>query len=167
MACDYLAQNIRNDVIEKMMVPLKTSLICMALVGAAGTVSAQIKVENAWVRTTVANQQATGAFMKITSAEAVKLTAVSTAVAGVNEVHEMKMEGDVMKMRALPKGLDIPTNTTVELKSGGYHLMMMALKQRINSGEAVPIELQFTNAKGQKQTVLVNAKASFNSPYKP
>lgn len=62
------------------------------------------------------------AFMKITSVEAVKLMAVNTTVAKTNEIHEMKMEGDVMKMRAHPNGLDIPANTTVELKSGGYHL---------------------------------------------
>lgn len=149
------------------MKPLKTSLICMALLGAASTVSAQVKVENAWVRTTVAGQQATGAFMKISSVEAVKLTVISSAVAKTNEIHEMKMEGDIMKMRAVPNGLEIPANTPVELKSGGYHLMMMELKQTIKSGETVPIELQFTNAKGNKQTVLVNAKASLTSPYKP
>ena len=103
------------------------SLVCLVLVVEATTAWAQIKVENAWVRATVPKQQATGAFMKITSVEAVKLMAVNTTVAKTNEIHEMKMEGDVMKMRAHPNGLDIPANTTVELKSGGYHLMMMEL----------------------------------------
>jgi copper(I)-binding protein len=59
--------------------------------------------------------------------------------------------GAFMKMRAVPKGLGMPANTPVELKSGG----------------AVPIALQFTHTKDSKQTVLVNAKASLTSPYKP
>ena len=143
------------------------SLVCLVLVVEATTVWAQIKVENAWVRATVPKQQATGAFMKITSVEAIKLMAVTTVVAKTNEIHEMKMEGDVMKMRAHPNGLDIPANTTVELKSGGYHLMMMELEQTIKAGDTVPLQLQFINAKGNKQVVTVNAKVSFKDPYKP
>ncbi len=149
------------------MKTLRISLVCLALVAGATAALAQIKVENAWVRATVPKQQATGAFMKITSVEAVKLMAVTTVVAKTNEIHEMKMEGDVMKMRAHLNGLDIPANTTVELKSGGYHLMMMELEQTIKAGDTVPLQLQFINAKGDKQVVTVNAKASFKDPYKP
>lgn len=149
------------------MKTLRMSLVCLALVVGANAALAQIKVENAWVRATVPKQQATGAFMKITSVEAVKLMSITTVVAKTNEIHEMKMEGDVMKMRAHPNGLDIPANTTVELKSGGYHLMMMELEQTIKAGDTVPLQLQFINAKGSKQVVTVNAKASFKDPYKP
>ncbi|HNW02370.1 MAG TPA: copper chaperone PCu(A)C [Burkholderiaceae bacterium] len=149
------------------MKTLRMSLVCLVLVVEATTAWAQIKVENAWVRATVPKQQATGAFMKITSVEAVKLMAVNTTVAKTNEIHEMKMEGDVMKMRAHPNGLDIPANTTVELKSGGYHLMMMELELTIKAGDTVTLQLQFINAKGNKQVVTVNAKASFKDPYKP
>ncbi|BDT66706.1 hypothetical protein os1_08700 [Comamonadaceae bacterium OS-1] len=105
--------------------------------------------------------------MKITSSEAVKLVAISTAVARTNEIHEMKMEGDVMKMRAHPNGLDILANTPLELKSGGYHLMMMELEKTIKAGDTVPLQLQFTDAKGKKQSVSVNAKAEFKNPYAP
>lgn len=149
------------------MKTLRISLVYLALVGFATTVSAQIKVENAWVRATVPKQQATGAFMKITSVEAVKLTAVTTTVAKTNEIHEMKLEGDVMKMRAHPNGLEIPANTTVELKSGGYHVMMMELDKAIKAGDVVPLQLEFTDAKGKKQTLTVNAKAGFKNPYSP
>ena len=149
------------------MKKLKMSVVCLALVAGTTAALAQISVENAWVRATVPKQQATGAFMKITSVEAVKLMAVNTTVAKTNEIHEMKMEGDVMKMRAHLNGLDIPANTTVELKSGGYHVMMMELEQTIKAGDTVPLQLQFINAKGNKQELTVNAKASFKDPYKP
>ena len=148
------------------MKTLRISLLCLGLIFET-TACAQIKVENAWVRATVPKQQATGAFMKITSVEAVKLVAVTTVLAKTNEIHEMKMEGDVMKMRAHLNGLDIPANTTVELKSGGYHVMMMELEQTIKAGDTVPLQLQFINAKGNKQVLTVNAKASFKDPYKP
>lgn len=141
-------------------------LIGLALAGMAATASAQIKVENAWVRATVAGQQSTGAFMKITSTEPVRLLSVSTPVAKTSEIHEMKLVGEVMKMRAHPDGVGIPANTPLELKSGGYHLMMMEMDQPIKAGEVVPLQLQFTNAKGKAQTLTVNAKASFKDPYK-
>ena len=127
---------------------------------------AKIKVDNAWVRATVPGQQATGAFMKITSIEAVKLSSVSSPAASISEIHEMKMDGGVMKMRALPSGLDIPANRAVVLSSGCFHVMMMDLKQTISAGQSVPLELQFTNAKGHKTSVSVAAKAGFTDPYK-
>ena len=65
--------------------------------------------------------------MKITAPEGAKLVGASSPAAGVTEVHEMKMEGDVMKMRAMPF-LDLPAGKTVELKPGGYHIMLLDLK---------------------------------------
>ena len=59
-----------------------------------------VEVRDAWVRTSVPGQKATGAFMKITAKDGARLVSVSSPLAGVTEVHEMKMEGDVMKMRA-------------------------------------------------------------------
>ncbi|MBZ5782186.1 copper chaperone PCu(A)C, partial [Klebsiella aerogenes] len=86
-----------------------------------------VKIENGWARATVQGQKATGAFMKITATQATRLVAVSTPVAGVAEVHEMKMDNGVMSMRAVP-ALDLPANQAVELKPGSYHLMLMDLK---------------------------------------
>ncbi len=103
--------------------------------------------------------------LKITSTEPVKLISVATPAANINEIHEMKMEAGVMKMRAHLGGLDIPARKVVELKSSGYHVMMMDLTQTIKPGQTVPLELQFADAKGLKRTVLVNAKTSFADPY--
>jgi len=149
------------------MKKLRISLICLAFLGFASTVSAQIKVENAWVRATVPNQQATGAFLKITTVDAMRLVAVSSTAAKISEIHEMKLEGGIMKMRALPEGLAIAANNTLELKSGGYHVMMMELTQTIKAGDMVPLQLHFVDAKGKKQVLGVEAKAGFKDPYKP
>jgi copper(I)-binding protein len=78
-------------------------------------------------------QKGTGAFMKLTAKDGAKLVGASSPVAGVTEVHEMKMEGDVMKMRAVP-ALDLPAGKPVELKPGGYHVMLMDLKAPLAKG---------------------------------
>lgn len=105
------------------------------------------KVEGAWVRSSVAGQQGTGAFMNFTAGEPTQLVGVSTPVAGVAQVHEMTMEGQVMKMRAVGK-LHLPPGRTVELKPGGYHIMLLDLKQVLKQGSTVPMTLSFRSAKG-------------------
>lgn len=106
-----------------------------------------VQVTEAWVRATVAGQRGTGAFMKITAKEGLRLVGVSSPLAGVAEVHEMKMENDIMKMRAMPV-LELPAGKTVELKSGGNHVMLMDLKQPLAKGSTVPLTVRFQNAKG-------------------
>lgn len=87
-----------------------------ALPGAfAAPVFARTNVTNAWVRGTVAQQKATGAFMQIVSQQGDRLVQASSPVAGVVEIHEMVMENNVMKMWAIP-GLDLPAAKAVELK---------------------------------------------------
>jgi periplasmic copper chaperone A len=112
--------------------------------------SADIKIDGAWVRTAVAGQQGTGGFMKITSKQDMKLVGISSAVAGVSEVHEMSMDGDVMKMRALPSGIDLPAGKTVELKPGGLHLMLLDLKQALPKDSTVPVTLMFKDKAGKE-----------------
>ena len=149
---------------------MKTSylrLIVWMLLSGGAVASAQITVEAPWIRATVPGQQATGAFMKITSGQAVKLIAVTTPAANIHEIHEMKMEGGVMKMRAYLAGLDIPANKTVELKADGYHVMMMDLQRPVKAGETIAMQLQFADAKGNRQLIAVSAKVSFKNPYLP
>jgi len=111
--------------------------------------NANVTISDSWVRPTVAGQKATGAFMKITAKENSKLLSVSSPVAGVAEVHEMKMEKDVMKMAAIPS-LDLPAGKPVELKPGSYHIMLMDLKSPIEKGAKLPLTLKFQDAKGGK-----------------
>jgi periplasmic copper chaperone A len=129
-------------------------------------VSAQaqgVQIRDAWARSTVPGQKGSGAFMKITAKEGTRLTGVSSPVAGVAEVHEMKMEGDVMKMRAVPV-LDIPAGGTVELKPGGYHLMLMDLKQALPVGSTVPVTLIFKDGKGAESRVEVKLPVATTAP---
>jgi copper(I)-binding protein len=80
------------------------------------------------------------------------LVTASSPAAGLVEIHEMKMEKDVMKMAALPSGLELPAGKTVELKPGGYHVMLMDLKAPLAADSTVPVTLTFQDAKGNKTT---------------
>lgn len=102
---------------------------------------AQVDVQSAWARPTVAGQMGTGAFMRLTSKDGARVIGASSAVAGVVEIHEMKMDGNVMRMRPI-SALDLPPATPVELKPGGYHIMLMDLKRPLKIGEKIKVELQ-------------------------
>lgn len=143
---------------------MKQKIFAAALALACGALHAQtVEVRDAWVRSTVQGQKGTGAFMKITAKDGAKLVGVSSPVAGVAEVHEMKMEGEVMKMRALP-GLDLPAGKTVELKPGGYHLMLMDLKQPLPKDSTVPLTLSFKDAKGAESKLELSVAVSTVAP---
>ncbi|MFT3717557.1 copper chaperone PCu(A)C [Pseudorhodoferax sp.] len=108
---------------------------------------AAVHVQDGWVRASVPGQRGTGAFMKLQAPAGARLVAVESPAAGVAEVHEMKLEGDVMRMRAVD-ALPLPPRQTVELKPGGYHVMLMDLKQALPAGSTVPLTLRFKDAAG-------------------
>jgi hypothetical protein len=130
--------------------------VALGLTLAATVAFAQTTVKEPWVRGTVAQQKATGMFAQITSTAGGRLVSVSSPVAGVVEIHEMAMENNVMKMRAVP-GLDLPAGKAVELKPGGYHVMLMDLKQQLKEGETVPVTLVVQGKDGKKETIEVKA----------
>lgn len=132
-------------------------LLSLALAAMALPALAQVQVSDAWARATVAGQKGTGAFMKLTAPEGATLVGAVSPVAGVVEIHEMAMEGNVMRMRALPKGLALPAGKAVELKPGGYHVMLMDLKQPLKEGETIPVTLTFVDKDGKKTTQEVKA----------
>lgn len=139
------------------------------LLGAALVAQAQdaaVKVEGAWARASVQGQKASGAFMKLTARDNLRLVSASSPVAGVTEVHEMKMEGDVMKMRAIP-GLDLPAGKTVELKPGGYHVMLLDLKAPLAKDSSVPLTLVFKDAKGAESRVQLQVPVGLAAPGAP
>ena len=117
---------------------------------------AQVTVKDPWVRATVSQQKATGAFMRLTPEKNARLVAASSPVAGVVEIHEMAMENDVMKMRQIP-GLDLAAGRTTELKPGGYHVMLMDLKQQMKGGDVVPITLVFEDDAKKRFTQEIKA----------
>jgi copper(I)-binding protein len=142
--------------------------VALLLAAVSVAASAQTTVKDAWVRSTVPQQMATGAFAQITSAQGGRLVSVASPVAGVVEVHEMAMDGNVMKMRALPGGLALPAGKTVELKPGGYHVMLMDLKQPLKAGDSVPLTLVIEAADGKRETLQIQApvKAPTGMPMK-
>jgi periplasmic copper chaperone A len=135
------------------MNPISHTLsLVIAMVLVAGVQAQTVEVKNAWVRATVQGQKATGAFMQITAPAANTLISVSTPVAGVAEVHEMKMDGDVMRMRPLAKGLELPAGKAVQLQPGGYHLMLMDLKLPLQKDTTIPVTLTLQDSKGVQST---------------
>lgn len=136
-----------------------------ALVGLGlwSSAQAQVRVERAWVRTTVPNQASSGAFMHITALRDVRLTGARSPVASAVEVHEMKIDNGIMRMR--PAGeLSIKAGQSIELKSGGYHLMMLGLKQQIKAGETVALTLELKAPDGSVSEVAVKAVAALTQP---
>lgn len=114
---------------------LAVALLTLASVSA---LAADIEISAPWARGTVAGQQATGAFMEITSKAGATLVGAASPIAGSTEIHEMKMDGGVMKMRAVAR-LDLPAGKPVKLAPGGYHVMLMGLKQPLVKGDSVPL----------------------------
>jgi copper(I)-binding protein len=111
-----------------------------------------VEVKGAWIRGTVSGQKGTGAFMELTSRQAARLVAAASPAAGAVEIHSMKMEGGVMKMFAVD-GVNLPANQTVKLAPGGYHVMLMDLKQTLKAGDRVPLKLTFEMADKKRETV--------------
>lgn len=143
--------------------PLRRSFVALLAVVASSTAHAQVTVSGAWARATVPNQSATGAFMRLTAQKDVVLTGASSPVAGIVEVHEMSMDKGIMRMRAADR-VPLKAGQTIELKSGGLHIMMMDLKKQFKAGERVPLTLSFTASDGSVSTVEANATAGFAPP---
>lgn len=145
---------------------LAAPLLAAILALGSAPVMADVAVSAAWVRATVPAQKATGAFMQLKSDADARLMSAASPIAGVVEIHEMVMDGQVMKMNAVP-GLDLPAGQTVELAPGGYHVMLMDLKQQVKEGDEVPLTLTVENKDGSRATLEVKAVARpLNAPMK-
>ena len=112
------------------------------------TAIGSLEISASFARATLPNAPVGGGFMTIENhgEAADRLVSVTSPMAGDVQIHEMAMEGDVMRMRAVPDGLELPAGETVELKPGGYHLMFMGLKGAFVEGETVPVTLTFEHA---------------------
>jgi copper(I)-binding protein len=115
---------------------------------AASVHAGGIEVRAPWTRATVFGASVAAGFLTIEDKgkEADRLTGASSDVAQKVEIHEMRMEDGVMKMRALPDGIEIKPGETVTLKPGGLHLMMVGLKEKLVPGATVHVTLNFAKA---------------------
>ena len=147
---------------------LQSTLLAVALTAFFASASAlaqdaAVKVDGAWARASVQGQKATGAFMRLTAKEGTRLLRIESPAAGLAEVHEMKMDGDIMRMRAVPT-LDLPAGKTVELKPGGYHVMLLDLKAPLAKDTSVPMTLVFQDAKGVESKIELNVPVDTAAP---
>lgn len=152
-----LAGHGHNNASKKgiIMQKLISSLI-IATGFVAAAAHAQVSVQDPWTRATVAQQKATGAFMQLSSPKSVKLVSASSPLTPTVEVHEMAIQGEVMRMRQV-QSVQLSAGKTVELKPGGYHIMLMNLKSQVKEGDVVPLTLIFENQDGSRQTLDVKA----------
>ncbi len=120
---------------------------------------ADVKVDGPWVRGTTASQTATGAFMTLISSGDAALVAATSPDAGIVEIHEMRMDGSSMRMRHVDK-LALPAGKRVDLKPGGYHIMLMDLRRQMQAGTKVPLLLKIRNRDGTLSDVAVTAEVT-------
>ena len=142
---------------------LNVILAAVVGIGFTGMAQAQnakvggVQIENAYTRATVPGQMAAGGCMKIENKGAAdQLISASSPVAGEVQLHEMAMDGNVMKMRQV-KDIAVPAGGAVELKPGGLHLMFINIKAPLTAGEAVPVKLKFAKAGEVEVKMPVNA----------
>ena len=129
----------------------------------ASIAHAQVKIDDAWVRATVPQQKATGAFMRLTAAKDTRLVGVTTPLTPKAEVHEMAMQDNVMRMRQIP-AVELPAGKTVELTPGGFHVMLMDLKTTLPKDSTVPLTLVFKDAKGVQSKVELKVPVATAAP---
>lgn len=136
---------------------IASSLFSLAALLSLPTLAqAEVTVTDPWVRATVPGQQATGAFMVLQSTDNAQLLGASSSLSKQVEVHEMAMENEVMRMRQVEK-IDLPAGKAVELKPGGYHIMLLGLDKQVEAGSSVDITLEIQNTAGQKEELKISA----------
>ena len=143
----------------------KTGFLFVAVLVLSGIASAQtgpVEVKGAWARATPGKAETGAAYLTIQSSAADRLTAVSTPVADKAELHEMTMQGGVMRMRSLAT-IDLPAAQPVVLKPGTTHIMLTGLKRPLRVGESFPLTLEFEKA-GRREVNVRVEKAGAMGP---
>src|SRR6266581_427479 len=133
------------------------TLLALVLLAAAAAAHGQVEARAPWVRGTAPGQTTAGAYMELTSDRRASLLGAESPAAGSAEIHEMKIEGNVMRMRAVTR-LELPPGKTVELKPGGHHMMLVDLKRPLKKGDLVPIRLKVELSDKTIKTIRVVAE---------
>ncbi len=107
---------------------------------------ASVAATDAWCRVAPSTARAGGCYVTLTATTKDRLTAVETSAAERAEIHTMSMDRDVMRMRELEDGLELPRGQPVALKPGAEHLMLIGPRQPLTAGGAVPLTLRFEKA---------------------
>ncbi|WP_198338947.1 copper chaperone PCu(A)C [Lysobacter capsici] len=133
--------------------PIAALILSLALSGVA---HAQVAVDAPWVRASVPQQTATGAFMRLTASRDLRLIGARSDIAQNTEVHEMAMQGQMMRMREVA-AVPLPRGQAVALAPGGYHVMLIGLKRPLSAGDQVALTLVFEDAGGKRSEQTVRA----------
>ncbi|WP_439599634.1 copper chaperone PCu(A)C [Devosia sp.] len=144
-----------------------STLVAAAATGAHGAAAQLVTIGNLEIsggfsRATLPNAPVGGGYVTITNkgSEADRLVGAASPVAGVTQIHEMKMEGDLMKMNEVPDGVEIPPGATVTLKPGGLHIMFMQLTGPLVEGTSIPLTLTFEKAGSVEVQLSVESPAA-------
>lgn len=136
------------------MMSFRSVLVCLALALLPASAFARdykvgtLEISQPWARATASTAPAGGGYLTITNKGAAsdRLVSASSPLADKVQIHEMKMDGNIMRMREVGYGLEIAPGATVKLAPGGFHLMMMGLKEPLKQGARVPLTLVFEKA---------------------
>jgi hypothetical protein len=127
-----------------------------------------IEIGQPWTRATPPTAESGGGYLvlKNTGTTPDRLIAVKSPAADRVEIHEMKMDGNIMRMREVEKGIEIPPGATVELKPGGFHVMFMGLKAPFAKEAKVPLTLVFEKAGSIDVDLMVQAMGALAPMHK-
>jgi hypothetical protein len=132
------------------------AIVLAWLLAGAAAAADLVQVIEPWAKATVPGQKVGGVYMTIVARENLRLTGVKSAVAEMAEVHQMKMENGMMRMRAVPF-LELPAGKTVKLEPGGYHIMLFDIKQSLVAGQKLKLELTVEDATKRRHRIAVEA----------
>lgn len=142
-----------------MKAKLFTTLVLLFLLSLNSVLAnSTMQFSNAWIRATPPNAQVAGGFVEINNqGNDDRLLSISSALSSKVEIHEMQMQGDVMQMRQLKDGLQIPGKEITTLKPGGMHLMFIKPKQALTEGQKISAAFLFAKA-GKREVVFTVRK---------
>ena len=132
-------------------------LACAAAALFSAPAFSAVTATDAWVRGTVPAQKTTGAFLTLHSTDHARIVAIRSPAARSVEIHSSEMENGVMRMQAMDDFLLLP-GKSVELKPGGYHVMLMGLTRPLAAGDEVPLTFVIEDPQGKRTVLEVRAE---------
>lgn len=131
--------------------------LAVFLVASPAAAQSKVEVTNAWARATAPAQKVGAIYLDLRSTTPARLISAASAVASRVEIHNMKMENNVMKMYPV-EAIDLPAGQSVRLAPGGYHVMLIDLKRDLVKGDTVPVTLTIEQSNKARQTLEVRAE---------
>jgi copper(I)-binding protein len=154
-----LLPRLKDPVMKALSLLAALPLIALGACGApssSGSASAgPVVVADAICRPTPTGRQVTGCYLTLTAPAADTLVSVATPISALAQIHEMRMESNMMMMRELEAGLPLPAGETVALAPGGNHIMLMGVTEPLAIGDTVRLTLTFANAAPVEVTAAV------------